>query len=134
MTMIVRPLSLSAAFFALSAANSNARADAPPPLAPVLARVEIAQGKTVTDQAVYLGPDGEVAVEAPGASSTKIHLHLQRRDNRTQLAFDLAHTGADRTSWFARGEIVQPEAGKRVLVARVAEPSGPVEIYLSVTP
>jgi hypothetical protein len=133
--MIIRPLTLSAAFLALSAANSNARADPPPsPIAPVLARVEIAQNKATTEHAVYVGPDGEVAVDAPGTSSTKVRLRLQRRDNNTELAFDLAHTGADHTSWFARGEIVEPQPGKRVLVARVAEPAGPVEVYLSVAP
>src|SRR4051812_34982744 len=127
----MKTLTLTAAFLALS---PLAVAAEPPRPQPLLAHVEIARGKTTTEQAVFLSSEGEIDETLP-TSSTKVRLRVLRAaDGTTDLAFDLSHVGAEHVSWSARGEIAQPPPGKRVLIARVAEPSGPVEVYLSVAP
>jgi hypothetical protein len=127
------PFTLSAAFVALSSTPCFPAEVG----APALAHLEIVDGKTKIDHAVFLSPDGEGAldVEGPVPALTQMKLRLIRaRDNQVELAFEVKHIGADKFSFSARGEVTPPPFGKKVLIAHVPEGSTSVDLYLTLQP
>jgi hypothetical protein len=130
---MTKPLTLSAAFLALSAAHASAAE----PVVPVLAHLEVVEGKQVYDHVVGVAPSSEglLDVDTPGPMVTRVRLrYLQGKDGAPELAYEVKHTGADKSSWAAAGEVTPPMPGKRMLVARVPQQSGAVELYLTLVP
>jgi hypothetical protein len=104
------------------------KAEPPPP--PVLAHVDVVDGKSESDYAVAVSATGEPAeltVVGPGPMSTKLKL----RRAGVGIEFDVEQTGADHTSFRAHGDLPLPPAGKRVTVARVPRASGTAEVQLT---
>jgi hypothetical protein len=130
---MTRPLTLSAAFIALTAAHARAAE----PAQPVLAHLEVVEGKVTHDHVVGVAPssEGTLDVDAPGPQTTKVRLrYLQGKDGAPELAYEVKHVGADHTSWAASGEVAPPPPGKRMLVAKVPQGSTNVELYLTLVP
>jgi hypothetical protein len=131
--IMTRPLTLSAAFVALTATDARAAE----PAQPVLAHLEVVEGKSVQDHVVGVAPSSEglLDVDTAGPNVTRVRLrYLQPRDGAAELAYEVKHVGADKSSWAAAGEVTPPAPGKRVLVARVPQPTGAVELYLTLVP
>jgi len=127
-----KPLTLSAAFCALTATHAHAE-----PTQPVLAHLEVVEGKSVSDHVVGVAPSSEglLDVDSAGPQVTRVRLrYLAGKDGAPELAYEVKHVGADKSSWAAVGEVPPPPPGKRTLVARVPQPSGNVELYLTLVP
>ncbi len=132
---IVRLLPLPVLLYA-----SIAHADAPP--APMLAHVELVEGKLSTDHAVFIAPDsggGELDVDTPGQLVTKVKVRMiQRGASAPEIEFEVVRTSIHKTSpqlsFGAKGQIAAPPPGKKVLVARVPHNGATVDILLSLTP
>jgi hypothetical protein len=133
---MTRPLTLSAAFLALAAPHARAAE----PAQPVLAHLEVVEAKSISDHVVGVAPssEGMLDVDTPsqsGSMVTRVRLrYLQAKDGTPELAYEVKHVGADKSSWAASGEVTPPPPGKRMLVARVPQPSGAVELYLTLVP
>jgi hypothetical protein len=126
---IVHALLLAALFL-----PSIVRADPVP--SPMLAHVELVEGKQRTDYAVFIAPDGnggELKVDAPGQLTTKVDLGMRRGPSGPELAFSIEHLSPDKSSYTARGEIALPPPGKKVVVARVPRGESSVEVVVSLT-
>ena len=104
---------------------------------PALVHVEISDGKRATDYAIYIAPDGEGMLDVgAGPEVTKVKLRVIRRGPGAApvLEFEVNHSGANHLGYTARGEIAPPKPGKRVLIARVPQPSGAIDLLLSIAP
>jgi hypothetical protein len=117
---------------------SIAHADPPPNSLPppMLAHLELVDGKQHTDYAVFIGSDGkgsELKVDSPGQLATRVNFELRRSPEGPALAFWVEHVGPDKSSYAARGEIALPPVGKKVLAARVPRGDASVDVLLSLT-
>jgi hypothetical protein len=127
--MTLKPFAFALALTALAPA---ARAEEPG--APILMRVEIAGRDHTDSHAVYVAPDGDagvVGVEGRATTHLKLQLHTRARPG---VSFEVRRIGEDKTMWTARGDAALPQAGKKLVVGRVPQPGGDVEIRLSVAP
>jgi hypothetical protein len=118
----------------LCPAGASAESAAPP--APVVAHLEIVTPQRTAEHAVSIAPDGDtgsVDVDGPGHSLTRVQLRMHTR-GATGVSFEVRHVGEDKAAWSARGDVPPPPPGKKVVVARVPQAGGDIELRLSLTP
>jgi hypothetical protein len=119
----------------LSLPMTAARADTPPP-ASVVAHLEIVSPQRTSEHAISIAPDGDsgsVDADGPGRTNTHVQMRLHTRGG-AGISFEVRHVAEDKTTWSAKGDVPPPAPGKKVVVARVPQAGGDIELRLSLTP